>query len=83
MGQANLTNMNASDSFNRGECEARRVGTAVRDACRAAALEAYEHAARSGLCHEGAWECAMGAIADLDLEQVIHNLDLSEDASST
>ena len=43
---------------------------AVRDACLAAALEAYEHASLSGLCHDGAWEAALGAIRAANLNEV-------------
>ncbi len=28
----------------------------------AAAIRAYEQAGRSGLCHEGRWECALAAL---------------------
>lgn len=41
----------------------------VRDACVVAALQRYEDAKISGLCHEGAWECAINAIREVDLEQ--------------
>jgi hypothetical protein len=47
------------------------LATAVRDACVQAALAAYEDAAMSGLCHEGAWECAVDAIRSLDIERLI------------
>ena len=40
---------------------------AVRKACLAAALAAYEDAAIRGLCQAGAWEAAVGAIRSLDL----------------
>lgn len=43
---------------------------AVRHACLAAALEAYEHASLSGLCPEGAWEAAIGAIRSANLGEV-------------
>jgi len=49
----------------------RELAEAVRKACLEAALEAYEQAATSGLCGEGAWECAVGAIRSLNLEPVI------------
>lgn len=45
----------------------RRLAEALRQACLDAALEGYENAARSGLCHEGAWEVAVGAIRSLDV----------------
>jgi hypothetical protein len=45
-----------------------QMAEAVRQACLAAALQAYEDAGVSGLCHEGRWECAVDAIrADLPL----------------
>ena len=52
----------------------RRLAEAVRAACVKAALEGYERAAISGLCHEGAWECAVDAIRTLNLEAVIQAL---------
>jgi hypothetical protein len=44
---------------------------AVRRACIEAALAAYEDAGVSGLCAEGRWEAAVGAIQSLDLKQVV------------
>jgi len=46
------------------------LAEAVRDACVAAALAAFEDASISGLCCTGAWECAVGAMRTLDLEAV-------------
>jgi hypothetical protein len=43
---------------------------AVRRACVEAALAAYEDAGVSGLCAEGRWEAAVGAIQSLDLKRV-------------
>ncbi|MHB1123719.1 MAG: hypothetical protein ACYC0T_13490 [Ramlibacter sp.] len=43
---------------------------AVRRACIGAALAAYEDAGISGLCAEGRWEAAVGAIQSLDLKQL-------------
>lgn len=40
---------------------------AVRDACVEAALDAWEDAGIRGLCAEGRWEVAIGAIQSLDL----------------
>lgn len=48
-----------------------RLAEAVRDACLEAALNAYEDASMRGVCHEGAWECAVGAIRSLDIEAVV------------
>lgn len=50
------------------------LATAVRDACVQAALAAYEDAAMSGLCHEGAWECAVATIRSLDVERLLAEL---------
>jgi hypothetical protein len=43
----------------------------VRAACVRAALDGYERAAFDGLCHEGAWECAVEAMRMLDLDEVV------------
>lgn len=48
-----------------------RLAEAVRAACLSAARQAYENAGISGLCEEGRWECAVGAIQSLDLDSVI------------
>ena len=48
----------------------RRLAESVRTACLAAARQAYEDAGFSGLCAEGRWEAAQGAMASLDLEDV-------------
>lgn len=40
---------------------------AIREVCIDAALSAYESAAISGLCREGAWEAAVGAMRTVDL----------------
>jgi len=62
--------------------EKRRLAEAVRAACVKAALEGYERAAISGLCHEGAWECAVDAIRTLDLETVIKTLPDDDEQNS-
>jgi len=51
----------------------RRVAQAVRTACIEAAVAAYERASTDGLCHAGAWECAVEAIRALDLESILHD----------
>ena len=43
---------------------------AVRAACLAAAVAAYEDAGIQGLCPEGRWEAAVAAIRRLDLAAV-------------
>ena len=47
------------------------LAEAVRAACLNAALEAYEDASIRGVCGEGAWECAIGAIRSLDIGAVV------------
>lgn len=54
--------------------EKRQIAEAVRKACVQAALAGYEQAAMDGLCQEGAWECAVGAMQALDVEAVIAKL---------
>jgi len=49
------------------------IALTVREACVAAAKQAYEQAAISGLCDEGALEVAIGAIETLDLEALLAN----------
>lgn len=44
--------------------------TAVRDACIQAALTAYENARADGLCHDGAWECAVTAVRTVNVKSM-------------
>ena len=48
-----------------------RQAQAVRATCLEAAIKTYEQASISGLCGEGAWEVARGAIQTLDLKRLI------------
>jgi pentatricopeptide repeat protein len=61
------------ESSDRQEIE-RRLAQAVRDACLRAALEAHEDAGVRGLCQEGRWEAAVGAIQSMDLERLLADL---------
>lgn len=47
------------------------ITEAVRSACLEAARAAYEDARLRGLCAEGAWETALGAIESVDVDAVI------------
>lgn len=47
------------------------VAAQVRDACVRVALNAYENACMDGLCHDGAWEAAVGAMRMLDVERIV------------
>jgi hypothetical protein len=53
----------------------------VRNACLEAALEAYESAGISGLCHEGRWEIAVQAIRCVDLHALIKKEAAVKDAT--
>lgn len=61
--------------------EVRRLAEAVRDACLKAAREGYEQGGMSGLCQEGAWECAVGAIQTLDVEAILHEQEQIRDGA--
>lgn len=63
--------MNQSDESG----AARRIAEAVHAACLRELLEAYEDAAISGLCGEGALEVAVGRVRNLDLEALLARLD--------
>lgn len=54
--------------------DARQIAEAVRNACVEEAQRSYEDARMRGLCAEGAWEAAIGAMRSLDLEAVLHDL---------
>ena len=51
-----------------------RVAEAVRAACLRAAMQAYEDAGVRGLCQEGRWEAAVGAIQSMDLDRLLADL---------
>lgn len=53
----------------------RRLIEHVRAQCLAAALDAYEHASMVGLCREGAWEAAVGAIRSVRIDASDAGLD--------
>jgi hypothetical protein len=46
-----------------------QMAEAVRQACIAVALQAYDDAGVSGLCHEGRWEYAVDAMRGLPLRR--------------
>ncbi|MBN9463644.1 MAG: hypothetical protein J0H00_20735 [Burkholderiales bacterium] len=47
------------------------LAAAIRDACTRAAVEAYEDAGMQGLCAEGRFEAAIGAIERIDLAAIV------------
>jgi formiminotetrahydrofolate cyclodeaminase len=57
-----------------GAIDTRRLAEAVRQACLSAAASAYQDASLSGLCQEGVWEVAAGAIRSVDLDAIVAGL---------
>ncbi|MEO7041910.1 MAG: acetyltransferase [Gemmatimonadaceae bacterium] len=55
--------------------DSRRIAEATRRALIEVALQAYEEAGLSGLCAEGRWEAAIGAMRDFDVSPVIDTTD--------
>jgi hypothetical protein len=43
----------------------------IRDRCTETALQAYEDAGMQGLCAEGRWEAAVGALRTVDLAPLL------------
>lgn len=54
------------------------IARAVRDACVRVALEECEDARMAGLCWEGAWEAAIGALRALDVERIARGVRQAE-----
>ncbi len=50
----------------------RTIAEDVHRACVETTLSAYEAARMDGLCHEGAWEIAVNALRQLDLDAILH-----------
>ena len=65
--------MSESSSFD----ERLLLAEQIRAACIEAALAGYENAAMSGLCHEGAWECAISAIQMVDVQAIVREQDVT------
>ena len=47
----------------------------VRDACLEAVLQAYEDAGVQGLCAEGRWEVAVGALKTVELAPLLREFE--------
>ena len=54
--------------------EAAQLAEAIRQMCIQAALSAHENARIDGLCHEGAWECAVDALRTVELATLVQQL---------
>lgn len=59
------------------------IAERVREACLRAALDGYERAAISGLCAEGAWEAAIGAMRMIDLQTLLDTPRVRSDPPET
>ena len=55
--------------------ELKQIAEAVRRACIEAALAAYEDSGVMGLCAEGRWEAAIGAMQSLDIQALLARQD--------
>jgi len=51
------------------------LAEAVRETCLQAALTAWEAAGTQGLCAEGRWEVAIGALRSVDLQALVQAFD--------
>jgi len=52
-----------------------RIAEAVRQACLAAALQAYEDAGMSGLCEAGRWEYVIDTLRHLELRTIVQQIE--------
>lgn len=50
------------------------AATAVNDSSYQIAFAAYENARMDGLCHEGAWECAVEVLCAFNAEYLLADL---------
>jgi hypothetical protein len=50
------------------------VAEAILKACLDAAVAAYEEAGIQGLCAEGRWEVAVGAVRSLDVRRLVSGM---------
>jgi hypothetical protein len=51
--------------------ELEHLAKRIRETCVEAALQAYEDAGIQGLCAEGRWEAAVGALKTVDLAPLL------------
>jgi hypothetical protein len=65
---------------NTGISEIVLIAEKIKNACIRTALESFESASNDGICCEGAWECAIDAIKNINtLEILIHDEQLRKD----
>ncbi|MES1924433.1 acetyltransferase [Salinisphaera sp. T31B1] len=61
----------------------RQLAERVREACLSALLAGHEQAAIAGLCGEGAFEAAVGAVQELNLDALLADPIVSHEPPST
>lgn len=49
------------------------IAQIIQSSCIQAAIEGYQNAAISGLCHEGACEASVSAIRMVDIDQLVES----------
>ena len=54
--------------------EVAQLAEAIRQMCIQTALTAHENARIDGLCHEGAWECAIDALRTVELATLVQQM---------
>ena len=59
-----------TQNSNKNMCDIAQI---IKAACVQAAIEGYQNAAISGLCHEGACEASVSAIRMVDVNLLIEN----------
>lgn len=62
-------------AFRGGYMDLEDLAKRIRDACLEAVLEAYEDAGMQGLCAEGRWEVAVGALRTLDVAPLLRRIE--------
>ncbi|MCL5029681.1 MAG: hypothetical protein M1480_11780 [Bacteroidetes bacterium] len=45
----------------------------IKKECVKTAIEAYETASQNGICHEGAWECAVDSMKSMKVDEIINS----------
>jgi hypothetical protein len=74
--------MRRSHAADATDLDLHRLAICIRDRCREAAVQAYDDAGVQGLCAEGRWEAALGAIETVDLQTILQNLNAKGSSDS-
>jgi hypothetical protein len=60
-----------NDAFNTSDEQKYEIAERVKAECFKAAVDGYEYAKISGLCHEGAWDLALDHIKSLNIKRIM------------